>query len=172
MKLVNITSPRPTRRTPAVARAAALRLMPAVLKWSVSSGGVDDDEEREEITKQLTKLLDWRTNDDGYQLAKELDHDGWSADSELVEILDDASMICRSELEKLEKAWIEEQAISEPPVDIKVRDVNNTSRGVGVIVRHYPGGKSSVAYEHLGHVKSGVGTHGYILNWEDLETID
>jgi len=48
----------------------------------------NDETSLEDCIETSEKILQWHSNDDGYELAKEFEDEGFASDSELVEILD------------------------------------------------------------------------------------
>src|SRR6267154_1557943 len=65
-----------------VTKRAAEFLLPYVVEWL-------GDEANDRVLPNLIEAM--RYCDEGYELAKALEHRGWSPDSELVEILDNAA---------------------------------------------------------------------------------
>ena len=118
---------RPKRNSKEVLEEAAKRLLPRVMEWLSRDGGqsVDADEVREQLAKAI------RYDDDGYQIAKELDNAGWfEIDADLVEILDAASHHKWEAHAALVKAWVAESSIATPlAIGAKVK----TPKGDGVI---------------------------------------
>ena len=59
----------------------------------------------EDCVESATKVLQWHIHDDGYQIAKELEQEGFNSDSQLVEELDDVFHEKNSILERHIKQW-------------------------------------------------------------------
>jgi len=65
-----------------------------------------DDTPLEDCIETAEKILEYHSNDNGYELAKEFEDEGYSPDSELVEILDSVSYD-KSEVQKtFIKKWV------------------------------------------------------------------
>src|SRR5690606_24314515 len=62
----------------------------------------NDETPLEDCIEIAEKILKWHSNDNGYELAKEFEDEGFSPDSELVEILDSVSYDRR----KVEESFI------------------------------------------------------------------
>jgi hypothetical protein len=152
-----MSTPRPTRNDPQILAAAAKRLAPKVKQWL----GHDDDTPIGDIEADLIMAL--RYNDDGYEIAKELDGT-YSPDAQLVEILDDASWDRSRALEIACTAWVEENKLQPIPVGTRVTWPRKKDYGEGVVGHNFPDGRATVAFEKLGQK---VGT-GYIVEWEQL----
>lgn len=89
----------PKERGPEVCRLVVKELLPALLKWEKN---VDSDQVEEDVADVLANSTGW----DGYELAKDIEHKGWSPDSNLVEILDQADYHQRSAYRKLRLEWV------------------------------------------------------------------
>ena len=80
---------RPLSNDTLVARGVALKLLPEVLAWCDPEP--EDEELKIEILDDLIKVLDRSWDWSGYELAKSLDDEAWSTNSELAGILDAAA---------------------------------------------------------------------------------
>ena len=153
---------RPDRNDPAVLADAAALLAPEVSRWlNDSSVGMDV------IEKDLVDAMRWR--DDGYDVGRAMDSNGYSVDAALVEILDDAGICKMKACSKAEEAWVDATGAQPIPIDTKVRcRSGRPSKDVGIVTANHKDGKSTVMFESMGHVRTGIGSHGYIIDWEDL----
>lgn len=158
---------RPGRNDPAVIAAAAKALAVKVQRWLQSCDDAAADPE--EIESQLSAAIRW--NDDGYRIARQLDSQGWDADAELVEILNDAVFIKRDHHRKAEVEWVKASGIKAPDVGAAVTFKQLGMTVEGVITRNDEDGKSVVFCASLGHVREGTGVHGTIIEWENLTPI-
>jgi hypothetical protein len=122
-----------------------------------------DADEIDSVADDLTKALRWHT--DGYELASELD--SYSPDAALVEILDDADHLIRSEHEKACIAWVEANGLKGPEIGTQVKHKRGGEE-LGTVTKNWPDGRSTVGFPTLGHVTEGTGCHGFILEWETL----
>lgn len=158
---MNTKTKRPTLHDPEVIAAAARKLAPAVKQWAE-----DPDVTLAEIEADLREAIEFY--DDGYAIARELD-DQYYPDARLVEILDEAYGAKTEALRALERDWVQANQLQPIPMETKVRWQKKPAAGVGIVVRNDDTGHSTVMFPRLGHVREGVGCHGYIANWEDLE---
>ena len=158
--------PRPNRRDPAIVEAAARRLAPSVIQWMPG-------EDADEITNDLIAMLKNAFDHDGYKLARELEqYYGYDPDAVLVDILSSTEHLLHEELSNASKAWVEEHLPPEPPAGARVYQKGlEEKNGIGIVIRNYPDGRSTVNFAQLGHVTEGSGTHGLVLEWEKLEVL-
>lgn len=158
---MNPTTPkRPTLHDPEVIAAAARKLAPAVKQW------VEDLAEKlAQIEADLREAI--KFDDDGYAIARELDSQ-YYPDARLVEILDQAYGAKTDALRALERDWVQANQLQPIPLETKVRWQKKPAAGVGIVIGNDDAGHSTVMFPSLGHVREGVGRHGYIANWEEL----
>ncbi len=154
---------RPTLRDAAVIDRAAEAMWPRIQAWDGHDPLRDDKAD-------LRKALRWNT--DGFKLARDLD--AWCPDAALVEILDGAAFALFDALNEETKAWVAANGIAASlPVGAKVSFVDSGKTQTGEVTRvHSDVAKYTVFCEALGHVRSGTGTHGFVLAVEDVEMID
>ena len=157
------TTPRPKNHDPEVIRAAAEKFAPQVVEWC------NDESPLEDVTNDLVKAM--RFCSDGYKIAKELDHI-YSPDARLVEILDSAGMFKSSAREAACEKWVKENEMEAPLIGASVTCSKHSDAGIGVVVRNFKDGRSTVSFSSMGHVLEGKGTHGFILDWETLELVE
>ena len=150
--------PRPSRRDPEIIAAAATKLAPQVIEWMT---GTDSD--LPQLIEDLKKAMRW--DSDGYQLARRMDD--YEPDAQLVEILDEAGHLVRAEHEKACIAWVEANGLKGPEIGARVK-YHRQGEELGTVTRNWPEGRSTVAFASLGHVTEGMGSHGFILEWEAL----
>lgn len=151
-------SMRPKSYSPAVIEAAAKRLLPDVLKWLGEDEDVDGDTLRE-----LAQAL--RGNQDGYAIARELEH--WGPDAELVEILDGAGGHIWNAQDAAVKEWVKTNGLKLAPLmgaTVKAR------QGVGVVteLRHETA-QYIVTPPNEPRFQNGG---GWIVNFEDCEVVE
>ena len=156
----NTALKRPTLHDREVIAAAARKLAPAVKEWVEDSAVT-----LAEIEADLQEAI--KFDDDGYDIARELDGQ-YHPDARLVEILDEAYGAKTEALRALERDWVQANQLKPIPLETKVRWQKKPAAGVGIVVRNDDAGKSTVMFPSLGHVREGVGCHGYIANWEEL----
>ena len=171
-KMSENTNKRPTRRDKEVVAAAVDTIFPNIKIWLKQTDPAIPEDELQEAREETQEVLADSFGSDGYALAKTLDdYHSWDADSGLVELMDDAGTALYSAHKKACEEWVKTSGLTEIPIGTKVRHASQHKELVGEVVSNYPSGSSSVYYEALGHVRSGLGTHGCIFNWEDLTVV-
>ncbi len=85
-------------------------------KLSLVVGGLifdwcTDDISLEDCIESSKKVLEFNSNSNGYELAKEFEDEGFSPDSELVDILDSVWYEKHKIQEGFEKQWVSENAL-------------------------------------------------------------
>lgn len=121
----------------------------------------------EEIENDLKRALKYHS--DGYELARELDD--YNPDAELVDILDNALDMKLSAHDQVCRRWVSDNGLVGPNIGASVSFTFDGKRIEGEVVNNYDYGQSSVFCESLGHVREGLGTHGVVINWEDLTEV-
>mgnify|MGYP001561621422 CR=1 FL=1 len=120
---------RPTAWDEDVIRAAVDALWPKVADWAGDKAPTDPTA-IEDMKASLRKAF-MSSIGDGYEIAKELDHDGWDVDASLVDVMDGAAFdILRAEREAVRR-WVAAGGV--------VADLP-----VGTMVRHRALGSTSV----------------------------
>jgi len=159
------TPPRPARNAPEVIAIAAEKLLPDVMEWRGKG-----DYYQDKILNSIKKAIRYET--DGYAIAKSIDDNGvLEPDSELVEILDQASSYLHTAFSELCTEWVNQNNLTGPAIGAKVTCTKYSKEGQGEIIRNDKDGRSLVYFEALGHVKEGQGCHGIFIYWENLITI-
>jgi len=163
---------RPSRYDDGVNRAVAEALLPRVVRWLEPAGGMLSEEEHREILEQLTAACNF--NDDGYEVVKALDDRFmWDVDSELVGVLDAVPFERIGAHKKVVEAWVEQHGPA-PKYSVGQRVAFRWPRCdkkvVGEVTRLEARTAQYVVFcEEIGHVRSGTGTTGVYLNYEDVE---
>lgn len=146
-------NPRPQRYSKEVNAKVAELLWPKVLTWLE---GEDAD------IQDLVDAVNF--NCDGYAIARELDHDGWDPDSDLVEILDQAEHFRYEVLKDLSILWVKENNLQVPAIGSRVnwaKGPKGATEG-GEVVENHEDGKSSVKF---------CQARTYYVPWEDLTVV-
>lgn len=99
---------RPKQSDALVKQRAAEIVTPKIVEWI--KRGRETRIVEKDISNVLIKILS--SHKDGYEMAKELDQAGWGADSELVDIMDDASYAVSEAARELVKKWVIMYAIT------------------------------------------------------------
>lgn len=161
--LIPGTIDRPTTRTPAVQAAAIEAILKDVIEW------LGDDyrpAEDAELRKQIADAVEFHR--DGYEIARELERDGWSPDFALAEILDCYTGILSSAERDALKKWVAE---TEPKPAFKRGDKVKSKwggkpvEGVVLSVGH------STAQYGLRLPPSVCAAGCALCNWEDTEAV-
>ena len=72
----------------------------------------NDETPLEDCIEIAEKVLQWHSNDNGYQIAKEFEDEGFSPDTQLVEILDGVSYDKMKVKETFIKKWVAENNLT------------------------------------------------------------
>lgn len=155
------TPKRPSRTDKPITKQVAEKLLPAFAQWMKTDD--DDTRQQDDLLDDLTKALDY--DDDGYEIARNLDHSGYSPNAELVGILDAAGGYRRNIHSEACKAWVATNNLQPIPLDTKVRWPYKPAAGVGIVTNNHPDGRSTVSFPSLGHTRSS----GYVVEWEELK---
>ncbi len=157
--------PRPGYNAPEVLISVVNKLLPDVMAW-----GKFGEDESEQIAKDLMAAFK-HEDQDGYRLARYLEkYASWDSDSELSEILECGDFYRCHKDAILE--WIKDNEIKplfEAGRQVSVKERRNTEMLTGTIRNLTDDGMYSVMVPSLGHVESGLGTHGLLFPWEDVE---
>jgi hypothetical protein len=159
--------PRPKRHDKAILRQAAEALVPEVEEWI---GESISDQERERLVSTLAS----RCGDDAYDIARELERDGYTPDSHLVEILDGFDTY-RIHAEAV-RVWIAETGAAPKlaigatvAIPARMREHEGVVGEIAAINER--SGEYTIYCAALGHVREGLGTHGLIFSWEEIEAL-
>lgn len=120
----------------------------------------------EDCIEDSRKILRWHSNDDGFQLSKEFEREGYSADPELVDKLDNVSYHKYRILEDHIKKWVKESEIVLPlSLETKVTISLEYKPWIGEITKLYP---DKAMYGVWVEGKSGPkGTSHYVIESEN-----
>ena len=124
----------------------------------------------EELKENFT--ASYLFNCDGYELARDLEREmGFDSDSALVDDMNSISYHCHSCLRENVENWVKDCEITPKypigdEVSVWVKNVNY----IGEISKIYERTADyCILIEELGHVRDGVGTHGTIKKFEEIE---
>jgi hypothetical protein len=151
------------------------KLLAEVIRWLKENGDSEDyvvgTEEYDNIVEQLVNAVE--RGSDGYRIARELDSDGWSPDSELVDILENSFGYVRHEVQTASIRWFEATGWKPHANGLRVKsNQRGDSKGlIGTIKASHLDGRYTVCFPELGHVETGPGSHGLILDHENLEVV-
>jgi hypothetical protein len=134
----------------------------AVHEWSKGDRDLSD------CCGDAFEILDCYYNEDGYELAKEFDRKHYSADSELVEVLNDVEMHVYRLLREATEVWVKDNKITlDIPEGSVVEFVDHTRKTlIGEVVKHYPE-TAQYGIWHEG-LKKKKGTRNLVINRENV----
>jgi hypothetical protein len=170
-----MSTERPVYNCDEVCAATAEALYNDVKAWLTQAG--DPAPDKQETLKDLARAISHSMLMDGYEIAKELDDDGWfNINSELVEILDKAYWNAKNAHRELIKKWIVENNITN---QFNVGDVVTVNRKYKkpvqgeIIDMNKDEATYSVFCESLGHIrkeegKMRAGTTAIIVPFEQV----
>ena len=167
--------PRPTSNDDVTIAKTAEKILPGVLRWLAQANGKEDDRP-EEVLEDLRDVLRGTFDLDGYSLVKELDsHHYWSADSGLVEELDQAFHFVMEAVDELTRIWVKDNGVTTTHAvgdTVYVQDRGQWHSGE-VTTLDPDLAKMVVYVEALGHVRreSGkCGTTGISVAYENVRS--
>jgi hypothetical protein len=159
--LVYLGTKRPKHNDPAVIEEAVARVAPEVLLWMSPTTTT-----LPEVIEDLTEAIRECWSGDAYTIARNLEErHHWTCDRELVEVLDnlDTYGVHREMVE----AWV--KAV-QPKAGKRVGHMVSTKHGDGEITSiDQQTAQYLVFIPSKGHVRRGIGTHGSLINFEDLD---
>lgn len=159
-------------------------LLPEILNWLNAGGGApidkDDEEEISEIRDQVYYGIESETPFfDAYKICKNIDDRYmWEADAELVNVMEGVWNSVDKEYRLRVKSWVADNAIK-PKFEIgnivkfkpDVWKKDNILDGE-ITNLNVDRGEYTVFCESMGHVKKGIGTHGRIFKFEEIEELN
>ena len=151
-------TPRPPIGHPVFVRKGIESILPAIKAWA--GPGCGDDES---LISDLTEALNNVSEEDGYELAKYLEKEGWETDRNLLDILDDLyGYIDDAHLEAV-VTWCKTADLVYPDVGAMVKVGNIT----GVVTGRNTAYGTCVV-DRVGNKSPGL----YVFNVEDIEVLD
>jgi hypothetical protein len=167
-------SNRPRFHDQTVIAEIARKLMPRLLRWA------EDWVKPAELEAELIDTLQRAAPlFDAYDMAKYMESKhGWSSDADLVDILDDAEMEAYSIRQTKVEEWVASNAIRPKKA---IGDVVRVNAGAANGLLAQADGEIvsideqratyTVMVAELGHVRTGVGTHGLVLPYEQFHEL-
>lgn len=159
-------TPRPTLYDPRVLRPAATDLVEDFKR--ATGEKVDEEDAIHSVSEAI------RYDDDGYDVCRNLDNDGWDCDAQMVEIMDNAGFYKSRYHDGLVAEWVKDNNIAPPfPLGTKVRFTRGMKGPlVGEIIRiDSEKAQYLVFCADQGHVREGIGTHGCMVEYEKCEAV-
>ncbi|MCK5614424.1 hypothetical protein KAR91_71820 [Candidatus Pacearchaeota archaeon] len=163
--------PRPTKEDPEVKEEFKKRVI-AVLDKVVP----DEDEGNEEVADYLIKQMTDYHEIDGYRLAKSIDEEYYmNLDFEVAEALHELHWELGSVYDNAVREWVKEFDIKIPFSigDKALIQVDSNQEAEGEVVKFYEDlAKVCIFCSKMGHVRTGSGSYGRIMNCEDVKIIE
>lgn len=162
---------RPTMSDPRIREIAFEKIWPNIERWLKQLGDEPEDRDKDSA-REILDNAGWQ--DDGYELARDFDRNGWCPDSELVDILDDYPAFIHRAHNEMVAEWVKQDSIK-PQLTVGTM-VSFTYRGtptVGEITAVYEDrAEYSVFVESLGHKRAatkecGSCTLGVLVKYEE-----
>lgn len=166
--------PRPKRFDPEV-EARHVKLIEPSIKKLLAESSHSPEDDLDSVMKDVARAM--RYASDGYRVAKSLEDAGWDVDTSLVATLDSLVFERTTALAELEAKWVKDSGAVIPftlgqSVRITAKDSPKSHGQVGEVAKVYPKhARVLVRVPALGHVREGNGTHGLVLNVEDVEAV-
>jgi hypothetical protein len=163
--------PRPSTGAPAAYGAAAYRLAEHIREWLMEQPDYVEDAD------SLVSIVDAIENarlapyDNGYQIAKELEDEGYTPDSQFVEICDNWSLYYSEEVNRLFEQWVKAYNVKPTlPVGAKVEITQRRVVKQGFINDlRIETAQYVVGVPEDGHEPGS--RNGYIVNYEDVVAV-
>jgi len=164
---------RPTHDDPRVVARHMGAIREDVRQYLVSEG--DEDPDMDRAMAEVERAMRWSTLD-GYEIARELDSRGWSADSQLVELMDQLAWRRYDAHHDVVCEWVKSENIK-PALGVGDLVTIKARRKGAMVAEPFDGEITSVRedearyvvlVEALGHVREGVGSHGIVMAYEDV----
>lgn len=165
-KTVPLPHPRPGRRSQDCLIRVATALKADLETWT---GGSISDSYLEELAKILGLSHSW----DAYALAKEMERAGYAPDENLVDILEGISGLAFEAQRLLAAEWVRTSNLK-PAFHLgqTVRFQRHQRFYLGEITNiNLKEASYTIFVESEGHVREGMGCHGWILNFEDARCV-
>lgn len=144
-------------------------MLPKVVAY-LKNGGFSDEELKDgyldEVRGELCEAIMF--DDDAYKICRNLERGSWDADDELHELLGIVPVKRHDVHRKFVKEWVRAEGISAQHrvgdrVTFKLQDKEEH----GEVTRIEPEIAQYIIFcSHLGHVRTGCGSHGFYINYE------
>ena len=162
--------PRPRIYDDQVLEATMEKVLPKVLKWREKNG--TDYTDSDDVKTELKDAIEFE--DDSRKILNYLeDHYYWSVNRDLQEIMDEVAEERYIALTQLTNQWVLQNGVSpKHSVGQRVSFVTKNKTHEGVVAKVDESvAKYLVRCKQLGHVETGIGTHGTLLPFEDVRAI-
>lgn len=133
-------------------------------------GGDLDEEFIKETKNELFLATEYEH--DAYDICKRLENNFfWNVESELVHLMETYFSYQYNAHDKIVKEWVKENNIQLKYFEGDEVTYQNTRKHQEhgkIISRDHKKATYTIFSKHLGHVEQGIGTHGIIVNCEDI----
>lgn len=163
---------RPSVYSEEVAQQVVELMLPKVIAYLKADGATDDEvggDELDNIRKELRDAIQF--DDDAYKICRNLERGCWEVDDELHDLVGMVAFKRHDVHRKFVKEWVRSQGISakHKAGDVVTFKTNMGKEERGEVTRVEPEIAQYIIFcEHLGHVRKGVGSHGFYINYEDV----
>lgn len=167
-----MSKPRPQSHDPDVVQRHMALIRERVAGFLRS---INDEVNLDTAMQDVQKAMHYES--DGYRIAQSLESLGWEANAELVSVMDSLALERSQALAEAEQEWVKSQGTPKSGlvVGAQVRIIRGhpTQTGnCGEVLRiDDASAKCLVMVPDLGHVRTGQGTHGFLINIEDVEIV-
>jgi hypothetical protein len=163
--------PRPSYLDKEVTDAVVERIFPEIMGWMYEPKHFSSQSEIASIKAELFSAIQY--DDDSYDIARNLEREGWDCGRELVDVLDSVPQY-RHEVHKriIQQNWVLKYGVVPKfSVGDAVVFTLKGKQETGEITRIHPETAQYTIYcaQH-GHVRKGVGVHGHIIDFEACTT--
>jgi hypothetical protein len=145
---------------------------PRVVVYLKSSGFTDEDFDEEYVAKikqELYSAVEY--TDDAYSICRNLEYDYWEIDDELLDLMGNIIHKKYDALENIVKSWVKENNIRLKYFEgdeVTYQNTRTETEHGKIISRNHEEATYTIFSAHLGHVEYGTGTHGRIINQENI----
>lgn len=166
-----IPFPRPSKECGEILQKLVDLYFDKVMAWLKPKYGVFTPQDIEDTKEDINDVFASFSSENGYVICQQFEKYGWEIDSELINIMDEVQHTKFNLHDDLQASWVKSNNITP---QLSLNDKVKISKGynefvVGEIINIYrPTAKYLVFCESEGHVKSGNGTRGFIVDFEKV----
>jgi len=167
--------PRPKRHDPDVERRHMALIRDRVAQYLRTADATLSDEDLDHAMQEVQRAMQYQS--DGYRIAEALESRGWHADAELVEFMDGLASERGDALDEAVEEWVKAGHGGKPGMVVGARvkvlaGLRDQREHDGEVVRiDDERARCTVMVAALGHVRTGYGTHGFVLDFDDVEIL-
>lgn len=170
---MTMTTARPTHRDPAILAAVALKVLEAM------PAGTITERNREGAIADITRALRSEAPAfDEYRLTKQLEECGWDCDRGIMDAFEVASGEAFQCVREATKQWVTANSIkprlavgAQVKLMVRARSFAKEEFEGEIVAVDADQANYTVMIPALGHVREGSGTHGIIIQFEELHPL-